>query len=202
MSAEPWQLRGHYMECCTCREVCPCMQLGNPTEGTCTGLVGWHIETGHYGRTALDGLNVAVALHTPGRMADGNWQVVLYLDAAGDDSQREALAQIFGGEAGGHPAVLTSFIGELLGVEHVPIHYTTEGDSVRLTLGDSDGATVQANLGQGDEPVTLDKHPLAVAPGFPAVMATSSALRHQRHGIELDLSERTAAYSPFSYAGP
>ena len=33
----------------------------------------FHIDTGSYDATSLDGLNVVLAAHTPGPMADGNW---------------------------------------------------------------------------------------------------------------------------------
>lgn len=202
MSGKSWKLDGHYLESCTCQEACPCLHLGAPTEGSCTGLVAWHIDEGSYGDTALNGLNVAVALHSPGNMADGNWKVVLYLDQAGSESQREALGQIFGGEAGGHPAVLASFIAEVLGVEQVPIHYEHSDKAVRLRIGDTAGADVRANEGQGGKLVTVHNHPFPVAPGEPAVLGTSESLRHQAYGISLDTAKRTAAYSPFSYAGP
>ncbi|MDK8462661.1 DUF1326 domain-containing protein [Marinobacter sp. SS13-12] len=202
MNTNNWKLNGHYLESCTCKEVCPCLHLGNPTEGDCTGLVAWHIDKGVYEDTSLDGLNVVVALQTPGAMADGNWKVVLYLDEAGSEPQREALAKIFGGEAGGHPAVLTSFISEVLGVEHVPIHYETTEGEVRLSVGKTASAVVHANEGQEGKPVTLHNHPFAVAPGFPATLATSESLRHQAYGLELDTARRSAAYSEFSYTGP
>lgn len=202
MTSTNWQMQGHYLESCTCKEVCPCLQLGHPTEGSCTGLVAWHIDEGRYGELPLDGLNVVVALHTPGTMADGNWKVVLYLDAAGDEAQREALGRIFGGEAGGHPAILASFIAEVLGVESVPIDYEAGDGKVRLRLGETAGAVVHANEGQNGEPVTVHNHPFAVAPGHPATLATSESLRHKAYGLELDTARRTAAYSPFSYAGP
>lgn len=202
MNTNNWKLNGHYLESCTCKEVCPCLHLGNPTEGDCTGLVAWHIDKGVYADTSLDGLNVVVALQTPGAMADGNWKVVLYLDEAGSEPQREALAKIFGGEAGGHPAVLTSFISEVLGVEHVPIHYETTEGEVRLSVGQTASAVVHANEGQEGKPVTLHNHPFAVAPGFPAILATSESLRHQAYGLELDTARRSAAYSEFSYTGP
>lgn len=202
MTNKNWHMQGHYLESCTCREVCPCLHLGHPTEGSCTGLVAWHIDEGRYGELSLDGLNVVVALHTPGAMAEGNWKVVLYLDAAGDETQREALGRVFGGEAGGHPAVLASFIAEVLGVESVPIHYETTEGGVRLRLGETAGAVVHANEGQNGELVTVHHHPFAVAPGHPAVLATSESLRHQAYGLELDTARRSAAYSPFDYAGP
>lgn len=202
MTTGNWKLNGHYLETCNCKEVCPCLHLGNPTEGSCTGLVAWHIAQGAYDDTSLDGLNVVLALQTPGAMADGNWKVVLYLDEAGSESQREALAKIFGGQAGGHPEVLASFISEVLGVEYVPIHYETTDGEVRLSVGQTASALVHANEGQGGEPVTLHNHPFAVAPGFPAVLATSESLRHHAYGLELDTARRSAAYSEFSYTGP
>lgn len=202
MNTGNWKLDGHYLESCTCREVCPCLHLGNPTEGTCTGLVAWHIDKGVYQETSLDGLNVAVALHTPGAMADGNWKVVLYLDESGSEAQREALGIIFGGEAGGHPAVLASFIAEVLGVESVPIDYQHDEKGVRLNVGQTAGTIVHVNEGQDGQPVTLHNHPFPVAPGVPAVLATSESLHHKAYGLELDTAQRTAAYSAFSYAGP
>jgi hypothetical protein len=202
MNATKWKLDGHYLEACTCKNACPCLHMGPPTEGSCSGLVAWHIEEGSYGDTPLKGLNVVVALHSPGAMADGGWKVVLYLDETGSEPQRDALTAIFGGQAGGHPAVLASFIAEVLGVERAPIHYENSDGEVRLQIGETAGALVQANEGQDGKPVMLHNHPFPVAPGNPAVLATSESLRHQAYGINLDTSNRTAAYSPFSYCGP
>ncbi|MBA1146611.1 DUF1326 domain-containing protein [Ectothiorhodospiraceae bacterium WFHF3C12] len=201
MSTE-WSINGEYLESCSCHGACPCVYLGSPTEGDCTALVGWHIKSGRYGDVALDGLNVAVALNAPGHMAEGNWKAVLYLDGKADQAQQEALGAIFGGEAGGHPAMLASMIGEVRGVESMPIEFQVEDGRRHLKLGQSAEAQVHAVEGQGGEAVTIEKHPFAVAPGQTLVVASSSALRHQAHGIDLDLSERTAFYSPFSYAGP
>lgn len=201
MAAE-WRLSGEYLEACTCKGACPCLYLGTPTEGSCAALVGWHIESGHFGDIVLDGLNVAVALNSPGDMAQGNWQVVLYLDAAADGAQRDAMAQIFGGQAGGHPALIAGFIGEVLGVEQAPIHFDAPGRERRITVGGHAEALVDAIEGQGGAAVTIHNHPLAVAPGQSLVVAQSKALRHRGHGLDFELSERVAYYSPFSYAGP
>ena len=53
----------------------------------------FHIDSGKYGDIALDGLNVALAVHTPGPMADGNWSVAAYIDEHADDKQTEALGR-------------------------------------------------------------------------------------------------------------
>lgn len=202
MMSTEWTLNGEYLESCSCIGACPCVMMGSPTEGSCTALVGWHIDTGRFGETRLDGLNVAVALHTPGHMAEGNWKVVLYLDAAGDDAQRAALGQIFGGQVGGHPALLCSFIGEVLGVEETAITFTATGRERHISIGADSEAVIEAIEGQGGAEVTIGNHPLAVAPGHPLVVAKSKSLRHSAHGLALDLQDRTAFYSPFSYAGP
>ena len=57
----------------------------------------FHIESGSYDGTTLDGLNVAVAVHTPGPMAEGNWSVAAYIDQRANDKQTEALGAIFTG---------------------------------------------------------------------------------------------------------
>lgn len=201
MSTE-WKLKGEYLESCSCKGACPCIYLGSPTEGACTALVGWHIDQGSFGTVGLDGLNAVVALHSPGNMAEGKWKVVLYLDQAADVSQTEALGTIFGGKAGGHPALLASFIAEVLAVEQLPIRFDSEPRRRRFRIGDSAEADVQAIEGQGGAEVTIRNHPLAVAPGETLTVAKSRALRHQAHGVDLALADRTAFYSPFSYAGP
>lgn len=197
-----WQMHGDYLESCNCKGACPCLFLGSPTEGNCTALVGWHIASGRYGDVDLGNLNVVVALDSPGPMAEGNWKVVLYLDERASDSQQEALGAIFGGQAGGHPELLGSMIGEVLGVEPMPIDFVIEQGRRHLRVGESAGAEIFAIEGQGGEEVVIRRHPLAVAPGQDLIVAKSRALRHQSHGINMDVSERTAYYSPFSYTGP
>ncbi|RXE47321.1 DUF1326 domain-containing protein [Chromohalobacter israelensis] len=197
-----WKLEGDYLESCTCKGACPCLYLGAPTEGDCTALVGWHLSTGQYGDVELKDLNVAVALYAPGPMAEGDWKAVLYLDQRGDERQQEAMEMIFGGQAGGHPALLASLISEVRAVERIPIRYEAEKGQRHLTLGESAGARIKALVGQDGGDIYIRNHPLAVAPGESLVVATSQSLFHQAHGIDVDLSERTAFYSPFTYAGP
>ena len=191
------------MEACTCEAVCPCTMLSDPTEGTCTGMVAWHIDQGSFNGTTLDGLTVVVALHTPGNMADGDWKVALYLDDRASPQQQEALGTIFGGEAGGHPANLAEFIGEVRAVKAVPLTFETDGKNGRIRIGEvgeigcADAEPVE---GQGGAAPTVESHPLAVAPGYPAVVAHTSHAHFDDHGITFDVSGRNALLSPFSYA--
>lgn len=194
-----WQIDGTYFEACTCRGACPCLYAGDPTEGTCDALVAWRIERGQYGDVPLDGLSLAMALHTPGNMTEGNWKVVVYVDANASEQQKDALVQIYGGQAGGHPAMLASFVGEVLAVESVPVEFSEQGRKLGVRIGDRGAARIEAIEGQGGEPVHISGHPVAVAPGNDLVVATSEAVSHHGYGIELDVNHRVAYYSPFQY---
>ena len=68
----------------------------------------FHIQNGRYDGIALDGLNVALAIHTPGPMADGIWSVAAYIDERADDEQTGALSAIFNGAAGGPMAAFAA----------------------------------------------------------------------------------------------
>ena len=100
-----WSLSGDYFENCNCSVVCPCVVsttaplTSRPTEGVCDLAVIVHIDKGRYGEVALDGLNVALAVHWPGPMVEGNGSVGAYIDQRADDKQTEALGAIFTGAA-------------------------------------------------------------------------------------------------------
>jgi hypothetical protein len=176
--------------------------LNDPTYGTCTAVVGWHIDRGAFGDVSLDDLNVVVALHSPGNMADGNWKAALYLDDRANTEQQEALGEIFGGQAGGHPAELAGLIGEVAGVAAVPLRFETDGRRGRIEVGDVGGAEWEPIEGQGGEPPTIENHPFAVAPGYTAVVGKSKRAAFKDHGIEFEVSARQTMTSPFSYTGP
>jgi len=87
--AEQWKLDGQYLEACNCKAACPCIFLSTPTEGDCTAVVGWHIDKGNLGAVDLTGLNVAMAVYTPGAMHLTKWRAALYLDAKASESQKK-----------------------------------------------------------------------------------------------------------------
>jgi hypothetical protein len=175
--------------------------LSPPTSGDCTAIVAWHIEDGSFDGLALDGLNVALAVHAPGHMAQTQWRAALYLDETASEAQAGALGAIFSGASGGHPAVLGAHIGEVLGVASVPIAFEADGSSRALRITDVVDVKITALEGQGGGQVTIANHPLAVSPGYEAVASRSDHLRYTDHGYEWDLSDRNGFFSPFSYAG-
>ena len=197
--AEAWKVEGHYLEACNCKPACPCVFLSPPTEGDCTVLLGWHIDKGNFGGVRLDGLNVGLAVHSPGTMHEVKWKAALYLDDKAGEAQKNALVKIFAGQAGGHPERLCSFVGEVLGVASVPIEFRKEGKRRRLKIGSVGEADIEGIGGATDAEVTVSNHPLCIAPGYPAAVARSKAVWYKDHGMEWTLSDRNGLYSPFTY---
>lgn len=195
-----WSLKGQYFEACNCEAACPCVFLSPPTEDECTLLVGWHIDKGDFEGTRLDGLNVALAVHSPGHMAKVQWQVALYLDDRAAEGQSQALAAIFSGQAGGHPARLAAHIGEVLGAGPASIEFESAGKRTSMKIGGIADVAIAAAAGQGDAPITIGNHPLAISPGFPAVVSRSEHFTYDDHGMRWELSEKNGFYSPFEYA--
>jgi len=196
-----WRATGDYFETCNCQTLCPCIFLSPPTEGNCTVLVGWHINSGQFGNTSLDGLNVAAFFSTPGPMHEGNWSAALYLDSRATADQSDALAKIFSGQAGGVPAVLHPLISKVLGVKSAEINYRADGRKRRMTIRDVGESEIEALEGAGGADVTISNHPLAIAPGHPSIVSRSKQLKFHDHGYTLDLSGKTGQFSPFTYEG-
>jgi len=194
-----WSLAGTYFETCNCEAACPCVFTSPPTQGDCTALVAWHINKGRFGEVALDGLNVALAVHAPGTMVRTKWKIAAYFDDNASDAQNEALHAIFSGKAGGHPAVLASFIGEIVGAKNVPMRYRADGKNSSLSIPGIAEAEIEALEGQGGQPIRIDNHPLCIAPGKPATVARSKNFHYTDFGFDWKLSGRNGFISDFTY---
>jgi hypothetical protein len=200
--ADNWTVEGHYMEACTCEAACPCIMLSDPTEGTCTAIVGWQVKRGRYGDVSLDGLNVAAGVFSPGNMRENDWSAALYIDERANAQQRDALAQIFGGSAGGHPARIAEHIAQVKGVHYVPITFETDGKRGSLVVGSVGSSAWQPIEGHDGGTVTVQGQPLAISPGYPAGVGRATRARIHDHGIDFDASGRQAMVAPFTYTGP
>lgn len=194
-----WQLQGDYFETCNCEAACPCVWLQAPTEGDCKLLVAWHIESGYYQQQRLDSLNVALACYAPGNMKDGAWQAALYIDERADDTQVETITRIFSGQAGGHLAVLMSFVGEVLGVEQVKIDYQAQDNRRQMTIPGIAQAEIESIAGITGGQATINTPPLCVVTSHPSVVAKSLDYRYQDHGKDWQFSDRNGYFSPFTY---
>jgi hypothetical protein len=137
MAETSWQISGDYFEACSCDYLCPCIYTNlaaQPSKGTCTVALVFHIDQGRYGQVALDGLNFVVAARSPGVMSEGNWAVGLLLDDRANQEQQQAITAIASGQAGGPMAALAPLIGQFLGVESKSIHYQMSGKSRAVSI--------------------------------------------------------------------
>ncbi|MBK5205924.1 MAG: DUF1326 domain-containing protein [Polaromonas sp.] len=201
MTNANWSLKGSYFEACNCEAACPCLFLSAPSDGECTALVAWHIDQGSFGDVKLDGMNVALAVHSPGHMAQVKWKVALYLDDKANESQSGALTQIFAGKAGGHPAMLASHIGEVMGVKNAPMTFEVKGRQRSLQMGDIAEAVIESIEGQDGAEVTISNHPLCIAPAHTGVVSRSKEAHYQDHGLNWKFSNKSGFHSPFAYQG-
>ena len=201
-----WQVSGEYFENCNCNVVCPCLVsttaplTARPTEGVCDVVLAFHIEKGNYGGVSLDGLNVALAVHAPGPMADGNLSAAAYIDERADEQQTAALGAIFTGAEGGPMSAFAPLITTQLGVKKVPIRYAINGKSRSVEIPGvmqmsvapiptmHPSGEIWANLGH---PAAPDR--LALAVGNPGSTFAD-------YGIRWDNSGKNGHYAPISWS--
>jgi hypothetical protein len=167
MAVPQWIVSGTYFEACNCEAPCPCRKLGDrtgqrSTYATCDFALSWSIKDGHFDRTALAGLNVAMA----GRWDNAEpakpgfpairppWHVMLYVDERATPAQRQALSAIFLGQAGGTAFQnYAKLIGEVYDVKpgRIELDHTPGRQSIRL----ASAITVEtARKLELDEPIT------------------------------------------------
>jgi hypothetical protein len=134
-----WRLSGTYFENCNCNMVCPCTTsaLTFPADNDrCRVVLVFHIDSGEVDGVEVSSLTVAMLADAPPLMADGNWRVGMFMDAAASREQADKLGAVFSGQLGGPPEVLAPLVGEMLGVEVAPIDYVDEGRRHRVRIGD------------------------------------------------------------------
>ena len=201
-----WQIHGEYVENCNCDVVCPCLfsprepMTSNPTEGPCEVGFGFHVDDGSFGSVSLDGLNVGLVARTPGPMAEGNWQVALYIDDRADEAQGEALQSIFTGAAGGVMGSLAPLIGEVLGVRRASIRWQKDGRRRSIQVDDVMKLAVQAvpSINPDGEIWAANAHPFA--PEGLAMAVGEEGSTYADHGLRWDNSGKNAHYAPIKWS--
>ena len=135
---EPWKIKGELVLNCNCTVFCPCVvSLGAhpPTEGSCKAWLGVRIDEGHWGKTDLAGLNVAMMIDIPGMMGEGDWKAAGYFDDRASDAQFAALERIFTGQAKGTTGLFRLLVSTYYGSAREEITFTTEGKVRHITVG-------------------------------------------------------------------
>jgi hypothetical protein len=206
MPEQKWTMRGEYMESCNCDYLCPCIYTnpqGPATYDHCTAVMAFRIEEGTSDSVPLSGLKFALVIRSGRVMADGNWVFAGVVDETADPPQRQALAAIVGGEAGGPPGLIRqNLVSDFRGIEFKPIEFTAEGFARRLTIPDIVSFEIAGVLSRNrsGEPLYLDNT------GHPAnrrlALARSKQTRVTGFGLDLDLAGRgnNGHFAPFSWS--
>jgi hypothetical protein len=204
MANAQWQISGEYFEACSCDSVCPCPTSGlsaRPTRGSCDAGLVFRVDRGRHGGTTLDGLSFAVLLHTPGPMIQGDWTVGVVVDERASPPQRDALAAIASGQAGGPMAALAPLVGRVGGVEAKPIRIEMKGMQRAVSIpGVLDIAVEGIPGARPDEPIYLDNvgHPAAIR------LALARAARSHMHAFGIDWDDTSGRnnghFAPFAWS--
>ncbi|HME23720.1 MAG TPA: DUF1326 domain-containing protein [Acetobacteraceae bacterium] len=201
-----WQLSGDYFENCNCDVVCPCLVsraaplTAKPSQGVCDVAIAFHIDSGSYGQVSLDGLNVAVIIHTPGPMADGNWSLGAYVDERANDEQTAAIGAVFGGAEGGPMAAFAPLVGTHLGVKKVPISYAINGNTRSAEIPGIMNLAVEPlpSMHPNGEIWGAMGHP--IAPDRLAFGVGGAGSTFADHGMRWDNSAKNGHYAPINWA--
>lgn len=140
-----WSIEGRYFENCSCEVVCPCTaSLALAADNDyCRVVLAFHVDRGAVDGVDVSDLTVAPVAEAPRYMLEGNWKLGLLIDDAASEEQAEKLGAVFSGQLGGPMGGLAPLVGEVLGVERVPMEFSSEGGQHRLRIGDLGQSAVE-----------------------------------------------------------
>ena len=199
-----WRLRGELFLNCSCEVFCPCVvSLGKhpPTEGYCHAWMGIACDEGHFEGEDLSGLNVALLVDIPGRMADGDWKVAAYVDERASAKAYGGLLKIFSGQAGGTTGLFTFLVSEIIGAERAPVEIVRDGRRRSIRVGRKIEGEIETIPGASpDHPVMISNSRYWMGPDIVAAKGLKSKLRD--FGRVWDFSGKSAEICPIDWSGP
>ncbi len=198
-----WKLEGTYFENCNCDWVCPCTvtSFASPATGDrCHVVLNYHVRRGEADGVDVSGRSVSIVVDSPKKMLDGGWRVGLIIDDKASKEQADKLTGIFAGQAGGPMANIAPLIGELLGIERLPIEYADHGNRHRIKIGDAIAIEVEDYAAQeGGETTKLTGvfHPS----NSTLTIARPIESKIKAFGMEFKNAGKSAFSAPFTWAG-
>ena len=199
-----WRMRGELFLNCSCEVFCPCvvsLGVAPPTQGYCHTWMAIAVDEGHYGEADLTGLNVAILGDIPGRMAEGNWTVALYVDERASDAAVEGVGSILAGRAGGSTGLLGLLVSTVLGVERAPVEIVRDGRRRSVRVGRKIEGEIEMIEGSTPEhPVMVSNSRYWMGPDVIVARGLRSRLRDR--GRMWDFGGRSAEICPIDWRGP
>jgi hypothetical protein len=196
-----YHLEGRLLEVCNCRVLCPCWVGEDPDFGTCDSINAWHFDKGTIDGVDVTGCTIATINHIPGNVLAGNWRAVVYLDDRATAAQEQAILAVYTGKKGGPVAELAKLIGEVVGIEKVPITFDVHGGHGTIRIGADGFAELEPYRSAQGKTTTLADTIFSTVPGAPVYVgkATQYRARKQSLGIDVDLKGFNALQSTFVF---
>ena len=197
MTRPTYSLQGTLLEACSCGVLCPCWIGADPDGGECFAFISYHIDSGEIEGVDVSGLSHVAAVHIPGNVLAGNWEVVVFQDAAGTDEQRQKMLAAFGGDLGGPLGDLAQLVGTIKGVEKVQIQHEVRGGAGSLSIAGILDADIEPFRSADGTVTTLRDSVFSTVPGSPAYVsrATHHRLNLPQYGMTWEFEGRNAVQS-------
>lgn len=204
MSPTDWAIKGELFLNCSCTVFCPCVvSLGQhpPTEGDCKAWMAIAIDEGQFEGEPLDGLNIGLMVEIPGRMAEGNWKVAVYVDERASAKAYNGLLQILSGQAGGTTGLFTMLVSEIIGAERAPVQIERDGARRSIMIGRKIQGEIEMLEGKSPEhPVMISNSKYWMGPDIIAARGLKSRVRD--YGRVWDFGGKSAEICPIDWKGP
>jgi hypothetical protein len=192
-----YSMEGTLLEACSCDVLCPCWIGEDPDQGDCRGLISYYVDHGQIQGVDVSGLAIVIALHIPGNVLAGNWEVVLLVDDKATPEQEQALVAAHSGALGGPLADLAGLIGTVKGVERASISHEVRGGEGSLSIKGILEAEMAPYRSANGDVTTIRDSIFTTVPGSPAWV--SKASKHHvtlpQYGFEWEFEGRNAIQS-------
>ncbi len=167
-----YKLQGTLLEACSCNVLCPCWIGEDPDTGICQAFLGYHFDHGEIQGIDVSGLSMVMVAQIPGNvLTPKTWRVLVLMDEKATDEQVQALSDAYTGKLGGPLADLAQLVGEILGVERVPISHEVHEGEGELVVGDWIHASIEPYRGPDGSVTTLRDSIFSTIPGSPAYVS-------------------------------
>jgi hypothetical protein len=184
-----WNLKGEFIETCSCNMLCPCWygqaELMVMDRGWCGTSILVRVREGDFEGTDLGGQNAVVGLFFPGpTLFDGNGTGRVYVDSRASEEQRTALEKILQGQSGGGLEVPASLVSRWLSTQQASIEVDVQNGNVQAKIGDFGEMSSQRLVNDLGNKMTMQN------------TAFTLAFQFQGHAADLAPSDGTSWKDP------
>lgn len=201
-----WYIEGIEFGVCNCRYTCPCQFEGLPTEGPCAGFEAVRIDKGHFGKTDLAGLHLALVYSWPDAVFKGGGTTQAIIEERASADQRRALETVLHGgetnEAATHWWVYHATASTVLPTIYKPIAFEAniEKRTGRVSIPgimEATGQPIRSPVTGGEHRVRID-----IPNGIEFEMAEIGTGTLRTNGaIRLEMVDRYGQFNRLRHSG-